>query len=79
VVEVYREHGYVFRFYSNEGNEPPHVHVRKGGSESKWWLDPIAMQHNYGYSPKELRVIRRIIEEELSFFLDAWNEIHGNN
>ena len=28
-------------FYSNEGSEPPHVHVRSGDKEAKFWLhDP---------------------------------------
>jgi hypothetical protein len=25
-------------FYSNEGDEPAHVHVRAGGKEAKFWL-----------------------------------------
>jgi len=25
-------------FYSNEGGEPPHIHVRSGGFEAKFWL-----------------------------------------
>jgi hypothetical protein len=25
-------------FYSEEGNEPIHVHVRKGDCEAKFWL-----------------------------------------
>jgi len=27
--EIFRELGFVFFFYANEGNEPIHVHVRK--------------------------------------------------
>lgn len=30
-----------FFFYSNEGQEPPHIHVKAGGDEAKFWLDPI--------------------------------------
>ncbi len=26
-------------FYANEGNEPIHVHCRKGDRECKYWLD----------------------------------------
>ncbi|MEO8762367.1 MAG: DUF4160 domain-containing protein, partial [Bacteroidia bacterium] len=29
---VLRVNGYIFWFYSNENNEPAHIHVRKGGS-----------------------------------------------
>ena len=31
--------GWRFFFYSDEGNEPIHIHVQKGDSESKYWLD----------------------------------------
>jgi hypothetical protein len=34
------EDGYSFYFFSNENNEPPHVHVSKGGGKAKWWLTP---------------------------------------
>ena len=30
--------GYRFFFFSNEGFEPPHIHVEKGDSHAKWWL-----------------------------------------
>lgn len=29
-----------FFFFSNEGNEPPHIHVRAGEDEAKFWLEP---------------------------------------
>jgi hypothetical protein len=31
--------GWRLFFYSNEGNEPLHVHARKGDSECKFWLN----------------------------------------
>ncbi len=31
--------GWRFFFYSNERNEPIHIHCRKGEKESKYWLD----------------------------------------
>jgi hypothetical protein len=31
---VFLAEGFVASFYSNEGNEPPHVHARKGGGEA---------------------------------------------
>lgn len=30
--------GWRFFFYSNEGNEPVHIHVQKGEKECKYWL-----------------------------------------
>ncbi|MBV8847137.1 MAG: DUF4160 domain-containing protein [Bryobacterales bacterium] len=32
--------GWRFHFYSNEGNEPMHVHAIKGDAECKYWLYP---------------------------------------
>ena len=37
--EVFREFGFVFFFYANEGNEPIHVHCQRGDTECKYWLD----------------------------------------
>ena len=39
---------YRFHFYSNEGNEPPHIHIRFEGNECKYWLEPIALAKNRG-------------------------------
>jgi len=30
--------GFRFYFFSNEGSEPPHVHVSKGDAIGKLWL-----------------------------------------
>ena len=35
--EVFREFGFVFFFYANEGQEPMHIHVRKAGGFAKFW------------------------------------------
>ena len=32
--------GWRFFFHSNEGNEPVHIHARKGDAECKHWLKP---------------------------------------
>jgi Domain of unknown function (DUF4160) len=37
---VFRQDGYRFLFYSDEGDprEPVHVHVRRGRDNAKFWL-----------------------------------------
>ncbi|MFM7277967.1 MAG: DUF4160 domain-containing protein [Microcystis aeruginosa] len=30
-----------FHFYSDEGSESPHIHVRSSDGECKFWLEPI--------------------------------------
>lgn len=39
---VFRDRGFRFFFYSNEGTprEPMHIHVEKDGDEAKFWLKP---------------------------------------
>jgi hypothetical protein len=65
--------GYRFFFYSNEGSEPPHVHVEKGAARCKWWLTPARLAWNDGFRPPQLRAIRRIIGERSAEMLEAWH------
>jgi hypothetical protein len=37
---VFEAYGYRFFFYSNENNEPIHIHVSKAGAEAKYWMIP---------------------------------------
>ncbi len=71
---VLRSHGYQFYFYSHEPNEPPHVHVDKGGASAKFWLMPVALAKNMGYTAVELRQIHRIAEAHQTQLLEKWNE-----
>ena len=49
-------------FYSFDCNEPIHVHVRREKMTCKFWLEPIALSENHGFSSRELNQIRRIIQ-----------------
>ena len=71
---VLRVERYRFFFLRNEGNEPPHIHVKAGEDEAKYWLDPLQLAANYGFNSRELREIRRIIEQNQALLLEAWNE-----
>ncbi|MBN2442247.1 MAG: DUF4160 domain-containing protein [Spirochaetales bacterium] len=57
--------GWRLFFYANEGDEPIHIHCRKGDCECKYWLDTenYEIQEAYGYnmSPGLRREIRKII------------------
>lgn len=71
---VLRWNGYRFYFFSNEGSEPPHIHIDKGGSSAKYWLEPVAMARNLGYSAKELKEIEAEVSQERAAFLEAWRD-----
>ncbi len=40
---VLRLSRYRFHFYSNEGNEPAHIHVDTPEGECKFWLGPVEL------------------------------------
>jgi len=75
---VFKERGYKSYFYSQEANEPPHVHVDKAGYSAKFWLEPVSMARNIGFSPKELRDIREMVETSRNILLEAWHGYFGN-
>ena len=71
---VLRWHGYRFYFFSNERNEPPHIHVDKAGRSAKFWLAPVSLARNHGYPDRDLNRLHAKIEECESEFMRAWNE-----
>jgi hypothetical protein len=66
-----------FFFFSNEGQEPPHIHVKAAGDEAKFWLDPVQLVVNYGFNGRELKQILRIVGEHREKLLEACNEHFG--
>jgi len=43
----------------------------------KFWLDPIALSENHGFSSRELNRIRRIIQANTEKIIEAWYEHCG--
>jgi hypothetical protein len=68
---------YRFFFYSFDCYEPPHVHVRRERMVCKFWLTPIALSANHGFSARELNRIRAITLGNLEHILEAWHEHCG--
>ena len=64
-------------FYSFDCNEPIHVHVRREKMTCKFWLEPIALNENHGFSSRELNQIRRIIQANTEKIIEAWYEHCG--
>jgi hypothetical protein len=69
--------GFRFYFFSREGQEPPHVHVRRGEAEAKLWLQPVRLAFAEGFSPSELRRLRELTFEHQGEFLRRWHEHLG--
>jgi hypothetical protein len=75
--EVFRKLGFVFFFYSNEGNEPMHIHVRKAGGFAKYWIEPIELEFSQGMKVNDLKTAEKLIEENVEFIKLKWYEVHG--
>jgi hypothetical protein len=54
--------------------EPPHVHVDRDDQKAKYWLAPVALARNIGFSAVELPRIHRLIVDQEARLLEAWNE-----
>jgi Domain of unknown function (DUF4160) len=75
---VLRWNGYRFYFFSNERDEPPHIHVDKGDASVKFWLAPVMLERNYGFPSHELHRIRDKVSECEMEFMRAWHEYFDN-
>ena len=69
---------YRIYFYSHEPNEPPHVHIDRDELSCKFWLSPVALARNFGFSAKQLRDIEKIITENQKNLLEAWYDYFGH-
>jgi hypothetical protein len=78
VPTILRAGEYRFFFFSNEGNEPPHVHVEAAGDYAKFWLEPVVLTRSVGFSSAELNHLRRLVEKHQAFFKEKWNEYFGS-
>jgi len=63
-----------FHFFSQEPDEPVHVHVKREKRICKFWLNPVSLAKNYGFAPHELGKIDRLIEEHHIKIETAWHE-----
>ncbi|HHE46867.1 MAG TPA: DUF4160 domain-containing protein [Bacteroidetes bacterium] len=68
--------GWRLFFYSNERDEPMHIHARKGDAECKYWLRAelyeIDEVYSYNLTPALRREIRRIIFLHFEELVEAW-------
>ena len=68
-------------FYSNEGDEPVHVHARKAEAECKMWLrtDTYEVEEAWSHNmaPRLRREIRKIIFGHFDLILEEWDRYFG--
>jgi hypothetical protein len=63
-----------FFFFSSDRNEPTHVHVKRDRKLAKFWLAPVRMAYNYGFSQTELNRIAALVQEHEAALSKAWHE-----
>jgi hypothetical protein len=76
---VLRIGAYRFYFYSHEPNEPPHIHIDRDNSSAKFWLEPVSLANNIGFSAKELRKLQSMVQENQERLLEAWDGYFGDS
>jgi hypothetical protein len=52
---------YVFFFYSQENNEPPHIHVRRDKWKAKFWINPVELHSSNGFRSHEINRLAKLI------------------
>jgi hypothetical protein len=75
--EIFRELGFIFFFYANEGIEPMHVHVRKAGGFAKYWMEPVELEFSQGMKVSDLRLAEKLIMENIDRIIQKWYEVFG--
>jgi hypothetical protein len=63
-----------FFCYAGDREEPPHVHIERDRSEAKFWLVPVRLQSNKGFSSSEMSRIQSLTEDNQQQLLEAWHD-----
>ncbi len=74
---VLKVKSYRFFFYAGDRDEPQHIYVDCDDRIAKFWLDPVRLQSSGGFSRIEISKIHKIINENHSILMEAWNEYFG--
>jgi hypothetical protein len=78
VPTVLRWGAYRAFFYSNERDEPPHIHIRAGDKEIKVWLHDLTLAANMGFAAHEVGDTIRHLRANRLKLMAAWNAYFGN-
>jgi hypothetical protein len=73
--KLFEIRGIRYFFWSNENNEPIHVHVTKGEANGEIWLEPsIKVAYLIGFNNSEEKDILDTIQQHSENFKNKWNE-----
>jgi hypothetical protein len=75
---ILRLKGYRFEFYASDGDEPPHIHVKKNGKHAKFWIDPaVLLEFSGRFRPHEVTEARKLVERHRNLLLENWHGFFG--
>lgn len=74
---AFTEDGYRFKIYPND-HTPAHVHVQKAEREARITLESIEVASNEGFNERELKRIKKLVEDHQAQLLEMWDTYHEN-
>jgi hypothetical protein len=72
---VLRKGKYEVVIYTRD-HPPAHVHVQSAEKEARITLNPVEVMDNWGFNPREIRAILKLIQTYQHELSEKWNEIH---
>ena len=64
-------------FFSSDRGEP--VHVARDRKAAKFWLAPVRVEYNHGFTKVELAKVAALVGEHEAAIQRAWHEYFGSN
>jgi hypothetical protein len=61
-------------FFSSDGTEPRHIHVKRERHVAKFWLEPVRLANNRGFPDHELNQIEKLVIDNQAQLIQAWDE-----
>lgn len=56
-----------------------HVHVARDRKAAKFWLAPVRVEYNHGFTKAELAKVTALVREHEAAIQRAWHEYFGSN
>lgn len=66
-------------FFSSDRGEPVHVHVARDRKAAKFWLEPVRVEYNHGFTKVELTKVTALVRANEAAIRKAWHEYFGRN
>jgi hypothetical protein len=61
-------------FYSDDRDEPRHIHVEREGNTAKSWLDPVRYERSTGFNRKEILALEHLVAENQEKLRRSWDD-----